>query len=109
MGDPLHITLLAVILILGAIDIGAMLRRQKKLREESSTIVSWTVFVASALFCAYLYPSTRMRTMFHVFFVVGLVIWPAIGFFRQPTPVRALATLVPRMGLYIYTGYQIEA
>lgn len=103
------IGLFVLIIVVGAVDIIVMLGRQKALREESSTIVSWTVFIACALFCAVLYPYDKMRTMFHVFFVVGLVIWPAIGLLRQRTPGRALATLMPRMALYLLAGYQLES
>ncbi|MDA0322715.1 MAG: hypothetical protein O2923_08380 [Verrucomicrobia bacterium] len=109
MANPILIIALAALLALGALDIAVMLQRQKELREESSLLVSWVVFGACAIFCAALYPATRMRTMFHLFFVVGLVVWPAIGLLRQRAQARALATLLPRMGLYLYAGTQIEA
>jgi len=109
MSNAILIIALTALLALGALDIAVMLKRQKELREESSLLVSWAVFVACAIFCAALYPATRMRTMFHLFVVVGLVVWPAIGLLRQRAQARALATLVPRMGLYLYAGIQIEA
>lgn len=108
MPDIIPYTCFAAIIALGVVDIATTVRRQRARGEISTWLVSTTVFIATIVFCMSVYTSARMRTMFHVFFVVGLIIWPAIGLLRLNATGRALATLLPRMTIYLYAALTIE-